>query len=471
VTAKGVEIGGIAAEWPQRRASVQRIRIREPWALVERDKDGTLPLLALIALKPAGSAAPATPGGATPRGIPAPATADGEKNGPRLDVGTLAVEEGFVRFTDRTTTPRFVEEASHLAVTARGLGTLSTTRSEISAGARLTGGAQVDLQGTTGPIGGPLFADLQGKLSGLALNRANPYLNQLIGWVARQGSIGCTTHFRIRGDHIEAENEIVIGQPQFAPSRRGDEVRERVGVPLDLLVSLLENSHREVRMSVPVTGTLSSRQFDFGDAVWDAIRKAAINVLALPVSWVGKMFYTEDARIATISIWPVYFEPGTTTMRRGFDKHAERLATFMRQTPSIAFAIKPVMTVEDVDAIKREALRKRHAGPRCRNARLRRGPLVCGALPEPPGAHRGGRNDGGAGQGGAFVGQRASGACQGAPRSGPAGAGKQGGREPDPDPCQRRRRAGGGVGSGPYRVRDDPRRGAHAVTTTEEVRS
>jgi hypothetical protein len=360
VTTKGVELSGISVEWPRRRARIQRVSIREPWALVERDADGTLPLLALLALKPTNGAPAQTTDGAARPSKPVPATADKNASASVIDleVGTLVVEEGFVRFTDRTTTPRFVEEASRLALTANKLGTAPTTRSEIVLSARLTGGAQVELQGTTGAIGGPLFADLQGKLSGLALNRTNPYLNKLLGWVARQGSIGGTTRFQIHDDKLVAENEIIVGQPLFIPSRRGDEVRKRVGVPLDLLVSLLENTRHEVRLSVPVTGVLSSRQFDFGDAMWDAIRKAAINVLALPVSWVGKMFYTKEARIDTISIWPVNFEPGTTTMRRGFDKHAERLATFLRQTPAIAFEMKPVMTVEDVDALKREALRK-----------------------------------------------------------------------------------------------------------------
>jgi hypothetical protein len=116
-----------------------------------------------------------------------------------------------------------------------------------------------------------------------------------------------------------------------------------------------------VRLNLSVTGRLSSREFDFGDAVWDAIRKTAINVLALPVSWVGKIFYTADARIDTIAIWPVSFEPGGTRMRRGFDAHAARVATFMRDTPAIAFALKPVLTVEDVDALKREAVRQRLA--------------------------------------------------------------------------------------------------------------
>ncbi len=34
----------------------------------------------------------------------------------------------------------------------------------------------------------------------------------------------------------------------------------------------------------------------------------------------------------------------------------------MRDTPAVAFALKPVMTVEDVDALKREAVRQRLAG-------------------------------------------------------------------------------------------------------------
>ena len=291
-------------------------------------------------------------------------------------MGALAIEEGFVRFTDRTTSPAFVEEASRLTVTARALGTEPSTRSEVAVAARLTGGAQVELRGLMGPIGGPLFADAQGQLSGLALNRVNPYVNGLLGWIARRGSVSATTRFRIRDDRLEADNEIVIGQPLFVPSRRGDEVRERVGVPLDLLVSLLENSRREVRLSVPVTGILSSREFDFGDAVWEAIRKAAINVLALPVSWVGKIFYTADARIDTIAIWPVYFEPGTTRMQKGFDAHAERLAD-----------------VHEADAGHRLCAETRHDGGGRQGAQARRRPPAhrCARARGGPGGHRGRR--------------------------------------------------------------------------------
>jgi uncharacterized protein involved in outer membrane biogenesis len=355
VTVKGADVVGIAAEWPRGRARIERIGLREPWALVERDASGGFPILALITPDVAPVAGGVTTASSSPAGAGQPETAA------NVEVGALAVDNGFVRFTDRTTTPSFVEEVSRLTLSAQALGTAPNTRSEVTVGARLTGGGQLELRGVMGPVGGPLFADAEGKLSGLALNRLNPYVNALVGWIARTGSIDATMRFRIRDDRLEAENQLVIGQPEFVPSRRGDEVRKRVGVPLDLLVSLLENARREVHLSVPVTGSIASRQFDFGDAVWDAIRKAAINVLALPVSWVGKIFYTADSRIDTIRIWPVSFEPGTTRMQRGIDAHADRLATFMRQTPAIVFTMKPVMTVEDVSALKHEAVRQRIA--------------------------------------------------------------------------------------------------------------
>jgi hypothetical protein len=165
--------------------------------------------------------------------------------------------------------------------------------------------------------------------------------------------------YRVTDNVLTATNEIFLGQPDFAPSRSGDEVRERVGVPFGLLLSLLKNARGEVRLSVPVSGNIASRQFDLTDAFWEAVRKTAIGVMALPVSWVGKIFYTEDARVETIRIWPVYFEPGTTRFSEGFDRHAERLAGFLRDAPGVTLAMKPVLTVDDIVALKREAARRR----------------------------------------------------------------------------------------------------------------
>jgi uncharacterized protein involved in outer membrane biogenesis len=341
---KRVEVAGLDADWP-RRVRVERVAVDKPWVLLEREADGTVPLLGLLT---AGSAAPKP--AAAPSGSPAR---------PVVGVGTLTVEEGFVRFVDRTTAPAFVEEASRIALTGRGVGTAPDSRGQLAMDGRLTGGAPFEIKGTVGALGGPLNLELDGKLTDFPLTRVNPYSNKLIGWVARRGAFGATVRYRVVDNRIEATNDLLIGQPEYVPSRSGDEVRDRVGVPFGLLVSLLKNVRGEIKLSVPVSGDLASRQFDLSDAFWAAMRETAVGVMALPVSWVGKIFYTEDARIETIRIWPVYFEAGTTRITRDFERHAERLATFLRDAPGVTLALKPVHTVADIVALKRAAVRQR----------------------------------------------------------------------------------------------------------------
>jgi len=359
---KRVDVAGLDADWP-RRVTVQRVAMDKPWVLLERETDGTVPLLGLLMAGPSTpKAAPAPPGPPAPaprdRVVPAPGPPTGAAP-PVVRVGVLAVEEGFVRFVDRTTTPAFAEEASRIVVTGRGLGTAPDGRGQVAMNGRLTGGAPFEIKGTLGALGGPLNLELDGKLTDFPLSRVNPYSNKLIGWVARRGAFGATVHYRVVDNRIEATNDLLIGQPEYAPSRSGDEVRERVGVPFGMLVSLLKNVRGEIKLSVPVSGDLASRQFDLSDAFWAAMRETAISVMALPVSWVGKIFYTEDARIETVRIWPVSFEAGTARIARDFEPQAERLAGFLRDAPGVTLAMKPVHTVEDIVALKREAVRQR----------------------------------------------------------------------------------------------------------------
>jgi uncharacterized protein involved in outer membrane biogenesis len=344
---KRVDVAGLDAEWP-RRVTVARVAIDRPWALLEREADGTIPVLRLLPARAAGGA-PA----------PGPGRAEGSTPAPVVTVGSLSVEEGFVRVVDRTTRPAFAEEVSRIVLTGRGLGTARDSRGQVALTGQLTGGAPFEIKGTVGAIGYPLNFDLTGKLTDFPLSRVNPYSNQLIGWVARRGAFGATVHYRVTDNRMEGTNDLLIGQPEYVPSRSGDEVRERVGVPFGLLTSLLKNAKGEIRLSVPVSGDLGSGRLDLTDAFWAAVRETAISVMALPVSWVGKIFYTEDARIETVQIWPVYFEAGSTHFVRDFDRHADRLATFLRDAPGVTLAMKAVHTVEDIAALKRLAVRQR----------------------------------------------------------------------------------------------------------------
>ena len=191
----------------------------QPWALVEREDNGGFPLIDLLTpTAPAGVApapAPAPRGGSAPPGPRPPA--DGAL--PVVTLSELAVAEGFVRFVDRTTKPAFTEEASRIALNGRGLTTARTGKGQLTLAGRLTRRRAVRAEGHGGRPAGPINLDLEGKLTDFPLPRVNPYANQLIGWIARRGAFGSTIRYRVVDDALTASNDIVLGQPDFAPSR------------------------------------------------------------------------------------------------------------------------------------------------------------------------------------------------------------------------------------------------------------
>src|SRR6185369_10314800 len=126
-TVKRLELAGLNADWP-RRVAIERIGVHQHWVLVERNADGSIPLLSVLE--------PPAPAAAVSGSPPAPPAASPK---PVIEIGAVVVEEGFVRFVDSTTQPRFVEEVSGLASTARRLGTASDARSPFTLGGRLSG--------------------------------------------------------------------------------------------------------------------------------------------------------------------------------------------------------------------------------------------------------------------------------------------------------------------------------------------
>jgi hypothetical protein len=167
----------------------------------------------------------------------------------------------------------------------------------------------------------------------------------------------------VDGDDLEATNVITIHGLELEPGGRGNTVQQRVGLPLGLLVSLLKNRQGDIELTIPVHGRLSAPDFDYGDAMWTAVRNLAIKLVALPFSWIGQMLYTEDARIDSIQVYPIPFQTATATPTTAGGEMLQRLGTFLKETPAIRLRVRPVATVADVTALRRQALDARLAVP------------------------------------------------------------------------------------------------------------
>jgi uncharacterized protein involved in outer membrane biogenesis len=350
-TVQRAELTGLRYQYPT-SVRIRELSLRRPWALVERSADGALELASLLTARRQFPARAGTPGAASAPIPPARI---------RVALHRLTLEEGFLRFVDRTTNPHYAEELSKITLTAEGIGTSPRQHGTLDLRGTLASGNPLTVRGQVGGLAGPRFLDLTVEVKHFPVPRLNPYLDRLSTWISRQGTMTASLRYKLDGDELEASNDITLDDLELETGGRGNEVQRRVGLPLGLLVSLLKDRQGDIHLSIPVRGRLSAPDFDYSEAMWTAVRNLAIRLVSLPFSWVGNMFYTEDARIESIQVYPVTFQTARATPTVAGGEQLQRLATFLKESPALRLRLRPVTTVADVAVLRREALEARLA--------------------------------------------------------------------------------------------------------------
>ncbi len=349
-----MELVGLDLAWPT-RAAVARVGFQRPAVVVERSQDGVINLRALFTPPP-------TPGEDAPKpapaaAAPAPAAASPKPKGlletMALEFAEIRLENGSVRFLDRTTKPAFSEDFSRLEVLVAGLTNRRDQRAKLTFTSVIGGDSALDISGEIGPLGAPPFLDLVGELRKFPLPTVNPYADQTIAWIIRRGALTYNVRLKLEDDQLAVNNEVLIDHLQVvkAPDR-GDEVKQRIGLPLGMIVALIKDGRGEIRLNVPVTGSLKDPKFDVSDAIWTAVRNVLVNVLAAPFRLIGRLFTSGDDKVQELTVEPVTFPPGSVAVAPAMEEHLLRVADFLRRTPFVDLGMRPVASAADIEALK-----------------------------------------------------------------------------------------------------------------------
>ena len=340
-------------EWP-RSVKVRGLALRRPWILLERNQSGALPLLALLAPE-AGKAAP-TPGATPPRSA-SPSDSNGPATVPVM-LSELVIEEGGARVVDGSLTPPFAVDLAGLAGRIDGISTVPGAKpARLDLKGRV-GDGLLSLRGTVAALSGPLRVDLEAGLREFAVPRTNPYLVNQVAWEARDGYLTTSLHCRIDGDNLDAKTEILLSRLQVARASGNDQAQARIGLPLGMIVSLMKNRRGDIQLALPVGGRVNDPRFDFTEVIWSTLRNAAVNAITAPVSWIGRVRFSDDSRIQRIEVDPIRFEPGTAKPTPEGQEQVTRLVAFLDQTPATRLTATAVGSRRDLAALKQPGLDK-----------------------------------------------------------------------------------------------------------------
>ncbi|MEX2218667.1 MAG: DUF748 domain-containing protein [Phycisphaerales bacterium] len=350
-----MEINGIDFGWPT-HARVAKVRLKAPVAELDRAADGSINVQKLFVVSdPVGSPPPAPP--AAPSST-APAKPAGPLETMDLQFKEIVIEDGYVRFLDHTTQPAFSQDISKLTVTVKDLSNKATQRANLLVQALIGGDSTLDIRGEMSAIGAPTYVDMVGELKKLALPAANPYMDSLLGWIIRRGDLTTKLEYKIEEGKLDAKNDILVGDLRVAPSQASDEVKKQIGLPLGLIVALIKDGSGNIHVKVPISGSLTDRQFDFSDAIWTAVRNVLVNVLKAPFRAIGGLFTSGD-KIDALKVDPMVFAAGSAALGPELERQAVRIGDFLRKAPYVGLTLSSMTSPADVEVLKERAVAAR----------------------------------------------------------------------------------------------------------------
>jgi hypothetical protein len=245
-------------------------------------------------------------------------------------------------------------------LTVADLGNRPDRRGKLALQSVVGGDAGLDIRGEIGALGAPAFFDLVGELRNFKLASVDPYTAANIGWIIKKGDLQYRVRFRLNGDQLAADNDLVVGHLQVAPAGDSDEVKRRIGLPLGLIVALIKDQKGEIRATIPVAGPVNDPKVSLRETIWTAVKNVLMNVVTAPFKAIGRLFGgDEKIEERGPAVDPVAFAPASAVLSPEMEEHLLRVADFLRRSPFVNLTLSAASTGSDVDALKGEAVAAR----------------------------------------------------------------------------------------------------------------
>jgi hypothetical protein len=317
-------------------------------AHVAVNKDGSLNLQdVFVKEKASGEASGGQTGGPVkPQGV-----AGTNEKPMDVKIDTITLQGGTVYFQDHSVTPKFSGELTEIGGRISGLSSKADTLADMELRARYDRFAPLEITGKINPLRDDLYVDLKASFKDMELSPATPYSGKYIGYTVEKGKLSFDVQYLIEKRKLDSKNTIFIDQLTL-----GDRVEspDATKLPVKLAIALLKDMKGQIKLDIPVTGSLDDPKF----SVWRIVLKVIVNLLTKaatsPFALIGALFGGGE------DLGYIEFHYGMDVLTEGNLKKIDTLAKALQDRPSLRLDITGHVDMErDKESLKQYLLQKK----------------------------------------------------------------------------------------------------------------
>ena len=127
-------------------------------------------------------------------------------------------------------------------------------------------------------------------------------------------------------------------------------------MPLGLVVALLKDSSGNIDFQVPISGTLSRPELDWGEAIWAGVKQVLIKVARLALQRHRAALHGGggDEKVEKLEGRPGDVPAGSSVIAPSMEAHLDRVAEFLRRLRIVKLTLAPVATAADIESLKEQ---------------------------------------------------------------------------------------------------------------------
>lgn len=261
-----------------------------------------------------------------------------------IKIGQITLQGGRIDVSDKSVKPEFSMSLSEMGGRVSELSAEENTTADVELRGKLNEYTPLEVTGKINPLRDDLYVDIKARIKDFELSPTTPYAGKYVGYTIEKGKLSFDLKYLIVKRKLESQNTIFFDQFTF-----GEKVESATAtkLPVKLAVALLKDRKGEIKLDLPVTGSLDDPKF----SVWGVILKILVNLISKaatsPFSLLGAAMGGGE------ELSYVEFDYGSSVIPESSAKKIETVAKALRDRPTLKMDIEGHVDLEkDKDGLK-----------------------------------------------------------------------------------------------------------------------
>jgi uncharacterized protein involved in outer membrane biogenesis len=254
-----------------------------------------------------------------------------------IKIGAVTLQGGRIDFLDQSIQPEYSLKLAQMGGRVSGLSSEETTMADVELRAKLNDYAPLEIVGKINPLKEDLYADLKVMFKDIDLSPMTPYSGKYVGYMIEKGKLNINLKYLIVKKKLDSQNYIFFDQFNFGEKVESPNATK---LPVKLAVALLKDRRGEIKLDIPVTGSLDDPKF----SVWGIILKVIVNLVAKAATSPFSLLGAIGGGGEELSY--VEFDYGRATINETSLKKLSTLAKALQDRPALKMDVEGHVDME-----------------------------------------------------------------------------------------------------------------------------